>query len=181
MALWQNGRKYPAVVQKMESDGSVSVQVRKNTWRLIESFILKYFKISSSSSTTDMWSLFDRSMCVACSPPTLNLWRTARSSRLYWCPILLVLKLPSKTKCQFIQIRSNSSSRCWWPMEAQKPIPSNHFLLPRFQCVLVFDCWIWCCVSFGEEHTFVFRPRHRSPWEISEIPPDLQRWSTNDM
>jgi len=26
MALWQNGRKYPAVVQKMESDGSVSVQ-----------------------------------------------------------------------------------------------------------------------------------------------------------
>ena len=32
MALWQNGRKYPAVVQKMESDGSVSVQVRrKNT------------------------------------------------------------------------------------------------------------------------------------------------------
>ena len=27
MALWQNGRKYPAVVQKMEQDGSVSVQV----------------------------------------------------------------------------------------------------------------------------------------------------------
>ena len=31
MALWQNGRKYPAVVQKMDPDGSVSVQVRKNT------------------------------------------------------------------------------------------------------------------------------------------------------
>ena len=27
MALWQNGKKYPAVVRRMEPDGSVSVQV----------------------------------------------------------------------------------------------------------------------------------------------------------
>ena len=27
MALWQNGRKYPAVVQRQEPDGAVSVQV----------------------------------------------------------------------------------------------------------------------------------------------------------
>ena len=53
MALWQNGRKYPAVVQKMEQDGSVSVQFYDGYVKSVRPINVRRLQASDSEFVKD--------------------------------------------------------------------------------------------------------------------------------
>ena len=51
--MWQNGRKYPAVVQKMEPDGSVSVQFYDGYVKSVRPINVRRLQASDSEFVKD--------------------------------------------------------------------------------------------------------------------------------